>query len=154
MPNRESNRSSSYQNILLELATSPFVLNDLSSAQGMTYKMRCELGDEKYLDLRERLKARVFELVDIGLTERQKQVLKLSMLGLTQNEIAKQLGINQTSVHKVLRGNIDYSSVSADKVSYKRYGGTYKKLIKLCKQDEQIQLILQEMRDLAEEMDY
>ena len=154
MPTRDKNRSDSYQNWIMERCVSPFILNDLSSAQGMTYRIRPDIYDEKYLDLREQLKKRMWELVEIGLTERQKQVVKLSMEGLTQNEIAKKLGINQTSVHKVIRGNIDYSNKKSKNngeiVKPKRYGGALKKLTKLCQADLQIQNILKEMVEVQE----
>ena len=152
MANRNSTRSSSYQDRLLEISTNPMVLSDLSLAQGMTYRIRPEVYDERYLDLREKLKARMWELIEL-LTERQRQVIKLSVEGFTQNEIAKKLGINQTSVHKVLRGNIDYSKKfknNSEKKSHVRYGGAFKKLIKLCAADPEIQEILNEMRELQE----
>jgi len=155
MADRNRNRSDSYQIILLEHAVSPFILNDLSAAQGMNYKMRPDKYDEEYLDLREKLKKRMWELIEDGLTTRQKEVVKLSMEGFTQNEIAKQLGINQTSVHKVLRGNIDYSAKIRDQnnnsVSLKkRYGGAFKKITKLCQSDPEIQNILKDMLEVQE----
>lgn len=148
MPDRNKNRSDQYQPLLMEVCINPAVLNDLSAAQGMTYRMRPEIYDEEFMDLKDKLKERMWELIESGLTERQKQVIKLSMQGLTQNEIAKKLGINQTSVHKVLRGNIDYRN------SRRRYGGAFKKMIKLCKADKQIQDILKEMQEIQEGMEF
>lgn len=100
--------------------------------------------NETLYELRDQLKARLWEIIDSGLTHRQQEVVKLSILGYTQNEIAKKLGINQTSVHKVIRGNIDYKN------GRKRYGGAYKKIIKLCQADERIQEILLEIRETYE----
>ncbi len=142
MADRNKNRSDSYQWHLMEITVSPFILGDLSSAQGMTYRLQPYEENERLLDLRDQLKTRLWQIIDTGLTERQKQVIKLSIDGFTQNEIAKQLGINQTSVHKVIRGNIDYKN------GRKRYGGAFKKIFKLCQFDQEIQKILFEIRDL------
>jgi predicted DNA-binding protein YlxM (UPF0122 family) len=147
MADRNRNRSDSYQIYLLEVSVSPFILGDLSTAQGMTYRLQ-PLGESDMLyDLREQLKVRLWQIIEAGLTDRQKEVIKLSVEeGLTQNEIAKKLGINQTSVHKVIRGNIDYKN------GKKRYGGAFKKIDKLCQADEEIQRILEEIRELGVEL--
>lgn len=142
MADRTRNRSDAYQNVIMEISVSPFILGDLSSAQGMTYRLQPYEENEALLDLREELKTRFWQIINAGLTERQQQVIKLSIEGFTQNEIAKQLGINQTSVHKVIRGNIDYKN------GKKRYGGALKKIDKLCRCDKEIQRILFEIRDL------
>ncbi len=147
MADRNRNRSDAYQIYLLEVSVSPFILGDLSSAQGMTYRLQPSGESELLYDLREQLKKRLWEIIEFGLTERQKEVIKLSVEdGLTQNEIAKKLGINQTSVHKVIRGNIDYKN------GKKRYGGAFKKIDKLCQADEEIQRILEEIRELGVEL--
>ena len=96
MPDRSRNRSDSYQSALMEIAVSPFILGDLSSAQGMTYRLQPYEENERLLNLRDQLKVRLWQIIDSGLTERQKQVIKLSMEGFTQNEIARKLGIKST----------------------------------------------------------
>ncbi|MFZ4795890.1 MAG: helix-turn-helix transcriptional regulator [Bacteroidia bacterium] len=144
MRDRNSNRSDFYQHLIMEVSVCPFVLNDLSSAQGMTYRIKPATYDEQYLDLKDKLKKRMWELINLGLTDRQKQVIELSMAGFTQNEIAKKLGINQTSVHKVLKGNIDYKNEK------KRYGGAFKKITKLCQIDPEIQEILVQIQEVCE----
>lgn len=159
MADRNSNHSTGYQVFIMEIAVNPFVLNDLSSAQGMTYRMRPEKYDEMFLDLKARLIARMWELVELHLTKRQKQVLKLSMEGFTQNEIAKRLGINQTSVHKVLRGNIDYKYKKEGKDGKesgccRRYGGAFKKITKVCDADAEIRNILREIREIQECLEF
>lgn len=137
---RDRNRSDSYQIVLLETSVCPFVLSDLSLAQGMVYRM--QPYNEELLDLRDKLRKRMWEIIDEGLTKRQREVIKLYVQDKTQNEIAKQLGINQTSVHKVIRGNIDYKS------GKRRYGGAIKKIKKLCQADEEIQEILKQIQEL------
>jgi len=142
---RTKNRSDAYQPQLMEISVDPFVLGDLSLAQGMSYRLEFDRS-EKLMDLRDELKIEVMRIIETGLTKRQEQVVKLTLNGETQNEIAKQLGINQTSVHKVIRGNIDYKN------GKRRYGGAFKKLIKLGQKDEKIQDILNDIRELSEEL--
>jgi len=144
MPDRTRNRSGGYQFNLIEVAVSPFILGDLSAAQGMAYRFQPFEESEMLLDLKEELKVHLWRIIETGLTKRQREVVKLSMDGYTQNEIAKQLGINQTSVHKVLRGNIDY------RMQRRRYGGAFKKILKLAQADIEIQKILTEIKDLYE----
>jgi len=145
MREKDDNRSNQYQFCLLEQPVSPFTINDLSIAQGMNYRMMPFDYNENLINLREKLKKRMWEIIDLGLTERQKEVIKLWAQGKTQNEIAKLLGINQTSVHKVIKGNIDYATSCK-----KRYGGAFKKIAKLCANDEEIQNILTEIREISE----
>jgi len=144
MANRETNRSNSYQHALLETSVCPFVLSDLSSAQGMMYRLAPLAHSEELLDLQEELRQRMWEIIEGGLTKRQNEVIKLYIQGFTQNEIAKKLGINQTSVHKVIKGNIDYKS------GKRRYGGALKKIKKLCRADKLIQDILLNIQELSE----
>jgi len=141
---RDRNRSDHYQNLLLETSVCPFILSDLSLAQGMTYRLQPFKYNEDLLDLKEQLKKRVWEIIEDGLTKRQKEVVKLYVKDKTQNEIAKSLGINQTSVHKVMKGNIDYKN------GKKRYGGAIKKITKLCQADDEIQKILKEIQEINE----
>ena len=141
---REVNRSNGYQALFLETNVCPFVIADLSLAQGLVYKLQPFAYNEELLDLQDELKKRVWEIIEEGLTKRQKEVIKLYIQNKTQNEIAKQLGINQTSVHKVIKGNIDYKN------GKKRYGGAIKKISKLCQLDEKIQEILKQIQEINE----
>jgi predicted transcriptional regulator len=67
------------------------------------------------------------------------------MQGKTQNEISNELGKHQTTIHKILQGNIDYNNQK------KRYGGALKKIRKLCQKNEKVQSILVKMREKHEE---
>lgn len=144
--NKRRNRSDQYQWHLMEISVSPFILGDLSLAQGMSYRLEPFDKNEQLLDLKEKLRKRFWSIVESQLTDRQKQVIKLSCDGFTQNEIAKQLGINQTSVHKVISGNLDYKN----KNGKRRYGGALKKIKKICQMDEEIQDILKEIQETEE----
>lgn len=161
MPDRNNSRSFGYQDNLLSIPTDPSILDDLSTAQGLIYRISPESYNELYLDLRDELKKRMWELVKL-LTKRQQEVLELTMENLTQNEIAKILGINQTSVHKIIRGNLDYrgkhaqiesGETTAETYVPKRYGGALKKLTKLCQADEEIQEILLAIQEVQELME-
>lgn len=82
-------------------------------------------------------------------------------------ETAELLGVCQTTVHKILAGNVDYSSVSDDSLiprkntqsedlskkykkgtKGKRYGGALKKIRKLCQEDPEITEIFQRMDEI------
>ena len=144
MPDRNHTRSQSYQPFFTELSMEPNILGELSIAQGLFSVIESDVLKEDLLDLKDKLAKRMWEIIEVGLTKRQKQVVYLYNDGLTQNEIAKKLGINQTSVHKVLKGNID------NKNDKRRYGGAFKKINKLCKTDEKIIEILKEIQEICE----
>jgi DNA-binding CsgD family transcriptional regulator len=81
------------------------------------------------------------------LTTRQKQVFKLFLEGLTQERISDKYDLSQTTIHKTLRGNIDYGN------NGKRYGGLFKKLKRYIKEyNEYIDTESDNIYDLAEEL--
>jgi predicted transcriptional regulator len=71
----------------------------------------------------------------------------MRLMGKTQNEIAKHLGITQSAVHKAMHGNIDYKN---DK---KRYGGIVKKLKKICATEPRVSEILNKIEQIKKEED-
>jgi predicted DNA-binding protein YlxM (UPF0122 family) len=160
MPDRTTNRSNAYQPNLLEISVNPNILGDLSSAQGMTFKMQPFDYNEQLLDLKEELKKRMWEIIEKGVTKRQIEVLKLYIQGYTQSECAQLLNINQTSIHKILQGNLDYRSKNDEnnrayrlKKNKRRYGGVIKKIRRLCKEDPTIQRILNDIAEICESME-
>lgn len=79
-------------------------------------------------------------IIDHKLTERQQQVVEsIYFKQMTQTEVALELGLCQPTVHKVLKGNIDYQNGG------KRYGGALKKIRKLCDSDPEIQELLEKI---------
>ena len=81
-------------------------------------------------------------IIEHCLTVKQKEVMKMTYLeGKTQNEISSELGKHQTTIHKILQGNIDYNNQK------KRYGGALKKIRKLCSSNEKIKRILAQMKE-------
>jgi DNA-binding CsgD family transcriptional regulator len=141
-------KSKNYQYKIVEVAFDQSKLNNFSEDKGIGGILSNNAYSEELLDLREQLLEEVYTVVNSELlTEHQKKVLFMILMGKTQNEIAEHLAITQSAVHKALRGNLDYRN---DK---KRYGGIFKKLKKICKGSGKIQEILLEMDKLKEKVD-
>lgn len=141
-------KSKNYQYKIVEVAFDQSKLNNFSEEKGIGSILSNNSYSEELLDLRERLLEEIYSVVNSEmLTEHQKKVLFMILMGKTQNEIAEHLGITQSAVHKALRGNLDYRN---DK---KRYGGIFKKLKKICKNNDKIQEILLEMETLKKKVD-
>jgi DNA-binding CsgD family transcriptional regulator len=141
-------KSKNYQYKIVEVAFDQLKLNNFSEESGIAGILSDNSYSEELLDLREKLLEEVYSVVNGDvLTEHQKKVLFMILMGKTQNEIAEHLGITQSAVHKALRGNLDYRN---DK---KRYGGIFKKLKKLCKSNGIIQEVLSDIGKLKEKVD-
>jgi DNA-binding CsgD family transcriptional regulator len=141
-------KSKNYQYKIVEVAFDQSKLNNFSEDKGISGVLTDNSYSEELLDLREKLLEEVYSVVNSEiLTEHQKKVLFMILMGKTQNEIAEHLGITQSAVHKALRGNLDYRN---DK---KRYGGIFKKLKKICKNNDKIQEILLEMEALKRKVE-
>jgi DNA-binding CsgD family transcriptional regulator len=141
-------KSKNYQYKIVEVAFDQSKLNNFSEEKGISGVLTDNSYSEELLDLRERLLEEVYSVVNSEvLTDHQKKVLFMILMGKTQNEIAEHLGITQSAVHKALRGNLDYRN---DK---KRYGGIFKKLKKICKNNPKIQEILLEIESLKRKVE-
>jgi len=70
----------------------------------------------------------------LNLTQRQKEVLGLILAGFTQEDVGRILGISQTSVHKILFGNLVYHGRYAGR----RHGGILAKLRKVGEREEAV----------------
>lgn len=138
----KKNKSDSYQFRICEISIDPSVLNEFPFSDGLGSQLSLAQYNEEFDELKEKLLFEVLRLINNDLTERQKQVVLKRLEGKTQIQIAEELQIHQTSIHKILSGNIDFSN------GKKRYGGAYKKLKKLCAKDNIIQDILTKMREL------
>lgn len=139
---RKKNKSDSYQHKIVEIEVDPVILNDFPSHNGLGAQLNLAMYSEEFYDLRQRLMDEVMRIVKTNLTKRQAEVVLLRLEGKTQIQIAEELGIHQTTVHKLLMGNIDYAN------NKKRYGGAIKKLKKICAKDEKILDILYQMEEL------
>lgn len=84
------------------------------------------VGDDGDDDAREELFALLRELVAHGLTERQRQIVRLTYdEQLTQSEVAARLGISQQVVSKQLFGVVRNG---------RRIGGALRRLRQLCEE--------------------
>ncbi len=141
-------KSKSYQYKIVEVAFDQAKINNFSEDSGISNILANNAHSDEMLELREQLLEEVYMVVNSQLlTEHQKKVLFMILMGKTQNEIAQHLGITQSAVHKALRGNLDYKN------NKKRYGGIFKKLKKICSITPKIQEILDEMMKLKEATD-
>jgi DNA-binding CsgD family transcriptional regulator len=100
---------------------------------------------EDLFNLQDQLKKEFWELAQKILTARQWEVLNLVCEGHTQTEIAKMLGVNQSSIVKTIQGNCDYVHGA------KRYGGLIKKMKTAIAKDPKFQEIFTQIQELKEE---
>jgi DNA-binding CsgD family transcriptional regulator len=121
------------------------MMSEFSEAQGLFDCMKPE-DKEKLLDLRDELHTELWRLVDNELTERQREVIHLYAQNYTQIEIAKILGVNQSSITKSINGNCDYRGTFR-----KSYGGSSRKLRRLADKDHKIQEIRAQIAEIHEE---
>lgn len=126
----------------VEISIDPHLLNNFATESGMAAFLEIHDCSDEFKQLKKELLAEVFDIIENGLTVKQKEVMKMTYVdGKTQNEISSELGKHQTTIHKMLQGNIDYNNQK------KRYGGAIKKIQKLCANNEKIQAILALMRE-------
>lgn len=129
-------------NNYIEISIDPSLLNNFSNEEGMSSFLSTCSVSERFKELRSELLKEVMMIIENCLTKKQREVMVMTYLdGKTQNEISEELGKHQTTVHKILKGNIDYCN------NKKRYGGALKKIRKLCAKSKRIQSILQEIKD-------
>ncbi len=141
---KRRNRSDQYQYLILETACDNSMLEAFSNADSIYDRLNPYAYSEELLDLEDQLKVEFWRIVEECLTDRQKQVIKLNASGLTQMEIAKALGVNQSSITKSLNGNVDY------KDGKKLYGGILKKLQRYMGQDNKVKEILNKINLVRE----
>jgi predicted transcriptional regulator len=139
---QKKNKSDCYQHKIVEISIDPSILYDFPDYDGLGTMLNLSKCSDEFQELREQLIQEVMRIIDNNLTERQAEVVMLRLQDMTQTQIADKLGIHQTTVHKLLMGNIDYAN------GKKRYGGAIKKLQKMCSKDDQIKIILVKMENL------
>lgn len=143
--NNRKTRSAAYQQLFHERIVASELLESFAEDDGVYKRLNPFAYNDDIAELEEELKKEFWRIVETELTERQRDVIKLSCQGLTQIEIAKELNVNQSSVTKSIHGNTCYST---GKLSY---GGSLKKIKKIVEDDEAIQKILKKINDLREE---
>lgn len=96
---------------------------------------------EQLAYLHEQLFQRLTLLMRQHLTEKQRQVIALTLEGMTQAEIAKALNKNQSSITKSLHGSqLEHET--------KKHGGSFKRLRKVANQDSICQYLQAQIQDL------
>lgn len=137
------NKSKLYQYKIVEISFDQSKLDNFPIERGIGHILEENQTDDRIKELRSDLIDEIYEIISGEyLTQHQKKILMMRLMGKTQNEIAEHLGITQSAVHKAMHGNIDYKN---DK---KRYGGIVKKLKKICKNNPNIQNILGEIETI------
>lgn len=128
----------------VEISMDPSSMSNFSNEDGLNEFLRIQESTDEFLLLKNELIKEIMNIVKTSLTDKQKEVMMMTYVdGKTQNEISIELGKHQTTVHKILRGNIDYKN------NKKRYGGALKKIKKLCQNNEKIQDILAQMKEIV-----
>ena len=97
--NRRKNRSDHYQYILLETACSNDMMEAFCNEDSISARLNPFEYNEDLIELEEQLKKEFWRVVDTLLTSRQREVIRLYADGYTQMEIAKVLGVNQSSAY-------------------------------------------------------
>ena len=136
-------KSKYYQYKIVEIGFEQAKLDNFPLERGIGYMLEDSSLDERIIELRGGLLDELYDIIyGDYLTEHQKTILMMRLMGKTQNEIAEHLGITQSAVHKAMHGNIDYKN------NKKRYGGIVKKLRKICNNNEKINQILGKIDDI------
>lgn len=126
----------------VEINMDPSLLNNFSNEDSIASFLSAYSCSEEFLKLKNELLEEVMNIIENCLTDKQREVMKMTYIeGKTQNQISAELGKHQTTIHKILQGNIDYNNQK------KRYGGALKKIRKLCTNNKKIQEILKKMKE-------
>lgn len=146
-----NSRSDAYQHLYHEILLSADDMRNWSNGKTINSLLDPFAYDERLLDLKDQLIARVKSLIVANLTPHQLEVLTMLIDGYTQMDIAKRLGVNQSCITKCINGNISYANDKNKQKETKYYGGIFKKLKRVAAEDEQIKAILAEINELQEE---
>lgn len=149
---KKPNRSDSYQALFLEHVFPSEILEAFANEDSVHKRLNPFAYNDEIAELQDKLKVEFWRIVDEHLTERQKEVVKLISSGLTQQEIAKLLNVNQSSITKSINGNVDYKEKNVDKNNkHIIYGGSKRKLKKIIETDTKVIEILDRIAELRDE---
>jgi uncharacterized protein with von Willebrand factor type A (vWA) domain len=141
-------KSSSIQHLYREISIDPNILSTVFLGKAQ-YSINEEELMEEFKTLQDLLIEKLKYVIATQLTERQREVMiKIYFEQRTQMETADLLGVCQTTIHKIVSGNIDYSN----KDGAKRYGGALKKIRKFCETDPEVIQILARMEEIRGEL--
>lgn len=142
---KRRNRSDKYQYLLVETVCPNEMLESFSNEDGVYKRLNPFSYNDDIAELEDQLKKEFWRIVDVLLTPRQREVIRLYADGYTQMEIAKMLNVNQSSITKSLNGNVDYKN------GKRIYGGAKKKIRKIIENDDRIKEILKKISELRDE---
>lgn len=142
-------RSQAYQDKFAEISYSHELLDIFSNNDSIYRRLNPFSYNDEIAALEEELNKELWRIIENNLNERQKTVVKMTAEGKTQVEIAKVLGVNQSSVVKFLNGNANYQVKDANGRPT-TYGGIKQKLRDVAKNDPIINEILKKIADLRE----
>ncbi len=128
----------------IEFLVDPAVIERFPEEAGIPYILKANIVKEGILELQGDLFREIFRM---SLTDIQREILKYTLKGLTQLQIANKLGVTQSCIHKAIYGNIVYSG------KYKgcRHGGIVKKIRKKAAKSRNISIILEQIRRIKNE---
>lgn len=140
---KRPNRSDVYQWRICELTFSHEFFSAFTNEDSIYAKLNPLFYSEELLNLKDQLRDRTFLLANQCLTPKQKEIFHLTAQGFTQQEIAKKLDVNQSSITKCLNGNKDYTKGGMT------YGGLIKKMKRIVAHDNIIQDLLSKINELS-----
>ncbi len=115
----KSHLSNLYQHLFYEVSFKDDQLSMFENEQALHLS---EINEELFA-LKEELRLQFWILAERVCTKSQFLILRGIAEGKTQKEMSEELGCNQSSIHKSIKGNVDYTN------NIKHcYGGTHKKL--------------------------
>lgn len=135
------NRSAGYQHIYNELPFSHTDMELIVNSCHYAFLVYPERANDNRVDLIDRLRVRVFELAELHLTEKQKRVMYLWVSGMTELEIGRHLGLNQSGIHKCIYGNVSLRKPGTF------YGGIVGRLRALTADDDLCRSLLLSLRE-------
>jgi DNA-directed RNA polymerase specialized sigma subunit len=135
---KRTNRSDHCQHLFHEISVSQDILSIFSNNDSILRRLSPYDYDERTLKLQDELRLAFWRVVDKSLNDKQKQIVEMiGKEGLTQQEAAKRMGINQSSIAKAIGST--------------NINGCYYKLKLAVFADPEINRILKEISDIQED---
>lgn len=135
-------RSQAYQYLMNEISVDREFYETFTNEQSIYSRMSAGFSyDERVLELQDNLYAYFWIFAEKILTPKQWKIFNMYRLGMTQIEIAKAIGINQSSVVKTLTGSPCKGKI---------HGGAVKKLREAILDDAFIQETCRQIKELRE----
>jgi len=145
--NKRSPRSNFYQHLMNEISVPCDLLDSFSTTDNIYKRLNPHAYSETILDLEEQLRKEFWRIIEENLNDKQQKLVKLIAQGMTQQEVAKILGINQSSASKNLTG----SKEKLPDGTTRMYGGISRKLRAAMENDKVIKDLLAKISDLRDD---